>query len=158
LGRLQLVEHQPQPAALLLVGDLARHAGAVQARHQHQVTPRNADVGRQGRTLAADAFFDHLNDDFLAALEHVLDERPLHAGAGSAAAHGPAVATVAAATVAPPAASAVALLARAREVALVVEVVGAEILVFLRLDLDLGAGIELDLGVDLLGGFGNLGP
>src|SRR5262249_37987806 len=125
LGRLQFVEHQAQPAALLLVGDLARHAGAVQARHQHQVTARNADVGGQRRTFAADAFFNPLNDDSLAALEHVRDERPLHAGAGAPAAHWPAVAsaaTVAAST----AVAAVALLARSREIALVVEVVRAE--------------------------------
>src|SRR5262249_38014015 len=71
----QLVEHVAEPAALLLVDDLARHADAAQAGHEHQVAAGDADVGAQRRTFGADAFLDDLDQDLLAFLENVLDER-----------------------------------------------------------------------------------
>ena len=86
LRRLQLVEDLAQPAALLVVVDLARHADAVEAGHQHEIAAGDADVGAQRRPLGADAFLDDLDEDFLAALEDVLDERLGPADARPAAA------------------------------------------------------------------------
>src|SRR5262249_29209379 len=74
--------HLLELEALLLVHDLARHAGAVHPRHQHEVAPGDADIGTQGRPLGADAVLDDHDQHFLAALEDVLDERarPVRAG------------------------------------------------------------------------------
>src|SRR5262249_51645039 len=95
------VEDLAQAAALLVVGDLARHADAVEAGHQHQVTAGDADVGAQGRPLGADAFLDHLDDHLLPATENILDERLGPARARTAAAHAPAVAPAAVPTTVP---------------------------------------------------------
>src|SRR5205807_2960774 len=86
LRRLQLAEDLAQAAALVVVGNLARHADAVQPGHQHEVAAGDADVGAQRRTLGADALLDDLDEDLLAALEEVLDERlgPAEARAGEA--------------------------------------------------------------------------
>src|SRR5690606_26209537 len=62
-------------AADVFVLDLARHADAAQGRHQHQVAAGDADVGRERGALGADALFDHLDDDFVAAAEDVLNGR-----------------------------------------------------------------------------------
>ena len=72
----------------VVVVDLARDADAVEAGHQHEVAAGDADVGAERRPLGADAFLDDLDEDFLAALEDVLDERlgPAHAGPAAAAA------------------------------------------------------------------------
>src|SRR5262249_11345046 len=65
---------------LLIVFDLARDADPAERRHQHQVPPWNADIGREGRPFGADPFFDHLYEDFIAAAEDLLngglDARP----------------------------------------------------------------------------------
>ena len=73
-----------QPAAGVVVFDLARHADAAQRRHQHQVAAGDADVGGERRALGADAFLDDLDEHFVAAAEDVLDRRldaRPHAGA-----------------------------------------------------------------------------
>src|SRR5262249_27554699 len=73
--RLELGKDFAEPAALVLVGDLARHADAVEARHEHQIPPGDANIGAQRRPLGADAFLDDLHEDFLAALEDILNQR-----------------------------------------------------------------------------------
>src|SRR5262249_30994441 len=75
LGRLQVVEHVAQTAALVLVADLLGDTDAVEARHQHQVTAGDADVGRQRGALGAEALLDDLDNALLPALENVLDVR-----------------------------------------------------------------------------------
>src|SRR5207248_4644906 len=74
-GWLQLVQDFSQTAALLLVGDFAGDADAIEAGHEHQIPAGNADVSAQSRPLSADAFFDDLDEHFLAAAENVLNER-----------------------------------------------------------------------------------
>src|SRR5262249_56321107 len=101
VGGLQLVEDLAQPAAVVVVGDLARDADAVEPGHQDEVAPGDADVGAQGRPLGAQPFLDDLDDDLLAALEDVLDERLGPAVAGAVAAR-PAAAAGAAPAPPPP--------------------------------------------------------
>src|SRR5262249_4781846 len=84
LGRLELVEDLAEPAARLLVDDLAGDADTVEPRHEHEVAAGDADIGAQGGALGADAFLDHLDEDFLAAAKDVLNERLGTAGAGRA--------------------------------------------------------------------------
>src|SRR5205814_1942769 len=88
---------------------------AVEARHQHEVTPGNADVRRERRPLRAHRLLDDLDDDFLPPLEDLLDGRLRQPAVASALrpalepAARPAVAVPAAAIpVAVPAASAAA--------------------------------------------------
>src|SRR5205807_6793132 len=64
-----------EPAAGLVVGDLAGDADAVEPRHQHQVPAGDADVGAQRRAFGADAFLDYLHEHFLAAAEDFLNGR-----------------------------------------------------------------------------------
>ena len=80
--RLQLAEDVAQPAALFVVGDFPRDANAVEAGHEDEVSPGDADVRTQGRALGADSFLDDLHEHFLTAAEDVLDKRlgPAHAG------------------------------------------------------------------------------
>ena len=42
---LQFGEDVTKPAALVIVGDLAGHAHAVEARHEHEIPAGDADVG-----------------------------------------------------------------------------------------------------------------
>src|SRR5262249_52181889 len=81
LGGIQLVHDLAQLPPLALVGDLARDAHAVQAGHQDEVAPRDADVGREGGALGADALLDDLHEDLVAAAEDLLDWRLDHAAA-----------------------------------------------------------------------------
>ena len=62
-------------AALAFVDDLARDADAVQPGHEHEVSAGDADVGREGRPLGADAFLDDLDQHLVAAAEDLLDRR-----------------------------------------------------------------------------------
>ena len=62
-------------AANLFVLDLSRYADAAQRGHEHQVSAGNADVRRQRGALGADAFLDHLHQQFVAAAKNVLDGR-----------------------------------------------------------------------------------
>ena len=75
LGRIQLVHDLAKLAALAFVDDLAGHADAVEPGHQHEVSAGDADVGRQGRPLGADAFLDDLHQHLVAAAENFLDRR-----------------------------------------------------------------------------------
>src|SRR5207249_3887489 len=63
--------------------DLARDTNAPERRHQHQIPARNADVCAERRTLRADAFFDDLDQHFVAAAEDFLNGR-LDAGPATA--------------------------------------------------------------------------
>ena len=56
--------------------DTARHATTTRiVRHQHQITTGQADISGQGRALIAAFVFFHLNDDFHALTQHVLNPR-----------------------------------------------------------------------------------
>src|SRR5581483_12176440 len=74
LGWLEFVEYHAEPVPLIVVGNLARDADAVETRHEDQVAAGNADVGAQRRALGADPLLDDLHEDFLAASENILDE------------------------------------------------------------------------------------
>jgi hypothetical protein len=73
--RIELAKNVAQPAAGVVVFDLARHADASQRRHQHQVPARDTDVGRQRRPLRADSFLNDLHQNLVAAAEDLLDRR-----------------------------------------------------------------------------------
>src|SRR5262249_17680262 len=75
LGRIQFAEDVAQAAAIVVAFDFARNADAAERGHQHQVPAWNADVGRECRSLRADAFLDHLDEHFVAALKDFLDRR-----------------------------------------------------------------------------------
>ena len=75
LGGIELVHDLAELAALAFVDDLARDADAVEARHEHEVSAGDADVGRQGRPLGADALLDDLDQHLVAAAEDLLDRR-----------------------------------------------------------------------------------
>ena len=89
LGGIELEHDLAELAALALVDDLPRDADAIEAGHQHEVAARDADVGREGRALGADALLDDLDEDLVAAAEDLLDrglERPASATGPAAAA------------------------------------------------------------------------
>ena len=75
LGRVELAEDVAEAAAVFVAFDLARDADAAERRHEHQVAAGDADVGGERRPFGADAFLDDLDEDFVAALEDVLDGR-----------------------------------------------------------------------------------
>ena len=73
-GRFELGDDLLELLALFLVLDLARNAaGGLRVGHEHQVTPRQRDVGAEAGALGAQLLLDHLHDDALVALQHVLD-------------------------------------------------------------------------------------
>ena len=80
LRRLQLVEDLPQPAALVLVLDLAADPALAHARHHHQDSAGNGQIRGQRRPLGADAFLDDLHDDLIAAAQAPLDRRAIATG------------------------------------------------------------------------------
>ena len=70
--------------ALLVVDYFPRHADSRHAGHDDEVTAGDADVGRKSRSLVANPFLDHLDQNFLAAVEDLLNGRPdARAAAGS---------------------------------------------------------------------------
>src|SRR5579872_690826 len=75
LRRPKRFQGRAQLTARRFVGDLAADADALQARHQHQISAGNADIGRERGAFGADALFDHLHQHFAAALEDFLDRR-----------------------------------------------------------------------------------
>src|SRR5690606_6381814 len=75
LGRIQLAQNVAQTAPIVFVFDLARDADATQRRHQYDIAPGDADVGRKRGALGADALLDDLHQHFIAALKYVLDRR-----------------------------------------------------------------------------------
>src|SRR4029078_1206469 len=79
-GRLERVEDRPQAAALFFVFDLLRHAHLPHARHHHEDPAGDAEVRRERRALGADAFFNNLDDDLVAAAQAALDGRAVAAG------------------------------------------------------------------------------
>ena len=72
-GRIELAEDIAQAAAVFVAFDFARDADAAEGRHEDQVAAGDADVGGEGRAFGAHAFFDDLDEDFVAALEDVLN-------------------------------------------------------------------------------------
>ena len=84
-----------QAGTLLPRLDLARHADVVDRRHEDEEAARHGDVRGEPRALGAERLLDHLNEDFLAFLEEVLDFRlrlvavALVAGRAAAAAFAP---------------------------------------------------------------------
>ena len=69
LGRQRL--HPPAQLVAQRGGDLLRHAHVVVLRQEHQHAPRQTDLRRQPRALAADRVLDDLHHQRL-ALEHLL--------------------------------------------------------------------------------------
>ena len=51
---LQAAQDLAQPFAFLRVLDLARDAAAIAVRHEHQIAPGEAEIGRDARALGAD--------------------------------------------------------------------------------------------------------
>jgi hypothetical protein len=73
LGRVELVHDLAEFAALSFVDDLARDSHAIESRHEHEISARDADVCRERRPLGADALLDDLNQHFVAAPKDLLD-------------------------------------------------------------------------------------
>ena len=78
--RIKRIENLLEPATLLLVFDLSAHAPTVDAGHHHQHFAADARIARERRALGADAFLDHLDDDFIAPAQAALDGRAVAAG------------------------------------------------------------------------------
>src|SRR5262249_20118798 len=55
--------------------DFARDAGVIESRHVYKVATGERDVAGDARAFLAQGLLGDLNDDFLALLEHVGDER-----------------------------------------------------------------------------------
>src|SRR5690606_18092967 len=72
-GNVQAVQGLAQFVALLAFDAPRNAAGTRVVGHQHQVTAGQADEGGQGCALVATLFFLHLDDDFLAFAQDVLD-------------------------------------------------------------------------------------
>ena len=74
LGDQQLAQHRLQTLAVRGIPDLARDASALgRVRHENAVTPRQRQVGGQGRALRAPLLLGHLHQHDLLALDHLLD-------------------------------------------------------------------------------------
>jgi hypothetical protein len=86
--------------ALLVGGDLTRHADMVHRRHEDQEAARERDVAGDARTLLGNRLLGNLHQDFLPLLQQLTDDRQV-AGLGVL----PASIVAAAAIVAPPSAS-----------------------------------------------------
>ena len=74
-GQIEFLENLAETLPFLGRFDFARDAALIAVGHQHEITAGNADIGGKRRALGAHAFFDHLNEDFVAALEDFLDRR-----------------------------------------------------------------------------------
>src|SRR5207249_4100791 len=70
---VQGIEDLAQAAALDFIFDLARDAFGDHAGHHDQDSAGDGQVGRQRRTLGADAFLDDLDDDLVAAAQATLN-------------------------------------------------------------------------------------
>ena len=74
-------------AAALELMLTARDVDAAERRHEHEIPSGDADVGGKRRPFCADSFLDHLDEQFIAATENVLDRRlDTRASAGARAA------------------------------------------------------------------------
>ena len=74
LGQVEVRHDRLQPLAVGAVRNLPADAAAVRrVRHQHAVAAGEAEIGRQSRALVAALFLDDLDEQHLAALDHVLD-------------------------------------------------------------------------------------
>ena len=74
LGQRELGDDRLQPLAVAGRIDLAADAAAVAGiGHQHAIAAGQAEIGGQRRALVAAFFLDHLDQQHLAALDHVLD-------------------------------------------------------------------------------------
>jgi hypothetical protein len=62
-----------QPAALVFVLDLLRHARGRHRRHADQIARGDRDVGGQTRALGAERVFDHLDHDHVALVHQLVD-------------------------------------------------------------------------------------
>jgi hypothetical protein len=61
-----------QLAAYRVVLDFSGYTYPTDGGHQHEIASWYADVRRKRRSLVADAFFDDLDKDFIAAVKHFL--------------------------------------------------------------------------------------
>ena len=69
----ELLEEREQALPLGLVLDAPRDAEVAHGRQQHQVAPRQGDVGADARPLVGQRVLDHLDDDLLPRLQQVVD-------------------------------------------------------------------------------------
>ena len=73
LRNIQGIHHFPQRGTIIAIDTPGNATGTGVIWHQYQVTARQADKRGKGGTLVATFFFAHLQDDFLAFLDHILD-------------------------------------------------------------------------------------
>ena len=73
LGDLKGVHHFTQFCALITVDAARDTAGTGVVWHQYQITASQADKGRKCGTFVATLFFAHLNNDFLAFFDNILN-------------------------------------------------------------------------------------
>ena len=75
LGGLEGFEHLLEPDPLLLVFDLAGNPHLGAAHGVDEAASGQGEIGRQERAFLARGLLDHLDQDLLAGLEHLLHER-----------------------------------------------------------------------------------
>ena len=68
-------DERTKALALLAVADLAAHPDARGERHVDEEASRHGDLRGDTRALRGDRLLAHLNEELLAALQHVLDRR-----------------------------------------------------------------------------------
>src|ERR1700753_1090398 len=70
-------ENPLQPLTLFVRGDLAAYADVGHRRHKHQKASRQRDVAGDARALLGDWFLGDLNQNFLAGLQQVRNDRQI---------------------------------------------------------------------------------
>src|SRR5262249_48221178 len=70
-----LLDLRPQALSRFAIADLAADADAVSGGHEHQKSPGERNLRRDAWAFRRDGLFRDLDDQRLAALEHVLDGR-----------------------------------------------------------------------------------
>ena len=61
-GDIELAQNLAQTFSFLRILDLARDAAPVAERHEHEIAPGKAEIGRDARPFRADRAFRHLHD------------------------------------------------------------------------------------------------
>jgi len=74
-GRAQTLDDVAKTLALLLVVDAPGHADVAGLRHVDDGAAGNRHERRDARSLGAERLLGHLDENFLAAVEHLLDRR-----------------------------------------------------------------------------------
>ncbi len=71
--RPQGVDHVLQPPAFRFILDSPGNTYMIQRRHVDEISSRQGHMGCEPRALAADRFFRHLHQDFLAFFENIFN-------------------------------------------------------------------------------------